>query len=128
MDKLLYKDESYQIQGACFWVWKEFGNSFKESVIENALEQELQKRKLQVERQKQIDVYYQDKKVGIYRPDIVVNNIILIELKRKPFLTKQDEQQFWYYLKATSYKVGYLINFGDRGMEIKRRIYDLARK
>lgn len=128
MIDLLYKEESYQIQGACYWVWKELKNCFKESIVDNALAEELQKRGFKVDRQKRIIIYYNDKKVGFYTPDIIVNNIILIELKRKPYLTKQDEQQFWYYLKATPYKVGYLINFGDSGLEIKRRVYDKARK
>jgi GxxExxY protein len=83
--KILYKEESYQIQGACYWV-------------------------------------------RYLCSRIIVNGIILVELKRKPFLTKQDGQQFWYYLKATPYKLGYLINFGDKGLEIKRRIYDKARQ
>lgn len=128
MEGLLYKEESYQIQGACYWVWKEFKNAFKEKVVDNALAEELQRRGFKVERQKRIDIFYNNKKVGTYTPDLVVDGIILIEVKRKPYLTKQDEQQFWYYLKATLYKVGYLINFGDNGLEIKRRVYDKARQ
>lgn len=127
MIKYYIKDISYQIQGACYKIWKEFGNAFKESIIQNALTQELAKYQLVLEVQKRVEVFYEGKKVGVYVPDIVVNQIILIELKRKPYLTKQDEQQFWYYLKATPYKVGYLINFSDNGLEIKRRIYDKAR-
>lgn len=126
-DDFLYKEISYQIRGACFWVWKEFGSAFKESIIDNALAKEFRKRDLRVERQKRINIYYRDEKVGVYVPDQIVNDLILIEIKRKPFLTRQDEQQFWYYLKASKYKVGYLINFGDKGLQIKRRIYDKAR-
>lgn len=123
---LLYEKESYETRGACFWVWREFGSAFKESINEKALVEELRRRGLQVERQKRIDIYYNGKRVGTYVPDIIVNGIIIIELKSKPLLTKQDIKQFWHYLKATHYKLGFLINFGNR-LEIKRVVYDTAR-
>ena len=126
MEKLLYEKESYEIRGACFWVRKEFGSAFKESVVDNAITEELKKRGLHVESQKRIDIYYQGKKVGTYIPDKVINNAIIIEMKAKPFLTKQDIKQFWHYLKGTNYKLGFLINFGNR-LEIKRVVYDKAR-
>lgn len=126
-DKWLYQKETYEIRGACFWVWKEFGSAFKESVIDKALSEELERRGLKVENQKRIDVHYRNKKVGTYVPDKIVNGVILIELKRKPFLTKQDKQQFWHYLRGSEYKLGLLINFGDEKLEIKRVIYDTAR-
>lgn len=125
---LLYKDVTYEIRGACFWVWKEFGSAFKESVIDNALTEELKKRGLKVDNQKRINVYYNGVKVGTYVPDIIVNDCILIEVKRKSFLIKQDKEQFWHYLKGSNYKLGLLINFGDTGLEIKRIVYDKVRK
>lgn len=59
MSDFLYADITYQIRGACFWVWKEFGSAHKESVIDRALTEELKRRELTVEEQKRIDVYYQ---------------------------------------------------------------------
>ena len=105
-----------------------FGGAFKEKIIDGALTEELQNQGLEVESQKRIDVYYGDKKVGTYVPDKIVNRAILIELKCKPFITKEDERQFWLYLKASNYKLGLLINFGSQKLEIRRRVYDLARK
>lgn len=61
-------------------------------------------------------------------PDFVINGIILLELKCKPFITREDERQFWLYLKASNYKVGLLVNFGTQKLEIRRRVYDKARK
>ena len=123
---LLYEKESYEIRGGCFWVWKEFGSAFKESVVDKALTEELTRRGLNIENQKRIDIYYRDKKVGTYIPDKIINDAIILELKAKPFLTKQDIKQFWHYLKGTNYKLGFLINFGDK-LEIKRVVYDTAR-
>lgn len=127
-ENLLYKDITYKVRGACFKIWKEFGGAFKEKIIDNALSVELVKQGLVVENQKRIDVYYKDTKVGVYIPDKIINDVVLLELKCKPFLTKEDVRQFWLYLKATNYRIGLLINFGTEKLEIKRRIYDRARK
>ncbi|MBI2639615.1 MAG: GxxExxY protein [Candidatus Sungbacteria bacterium] len=127
-EQLLHEDVTYKIRGACFKIWKEFGGAFKESIIDRALTEELRKQKLEIENQKRIDIFYENKKVGTYVPDKIINNSVLVELKCKPFLTKEDKRQFWLYLKATDYKIGLLINFGSHELDIKRFIYDKARK
>ncbi|MFH0779966.1 MAG: GxxExxY protein [Parcubacteria group bacterium] len=127
-DKLLYKEESFIIQGAFFRVYETFRNSQKENVCHNALIEDLKQAGLKVEKNKRIEIYYNGKKVGTYVPDLIVNEIILIELKCKPFIHKDDQKQFWYYLKNSKYKVGYLVNFGKpNGVEFIRRVYDTAR-
>jgi GxxExxY protein len=123
----LYRRETYLIRGACFKIWKKFGGAFKEKVVENALIIELKKQGLKIQKQPRITVQYDQEPVGTYVPDLVVEDKILIEIKVKPFLTKEDDRQFWLYLKGTKYKLGLLINFGNK-LEIKRRIYDKARK
>jgi GxxExxY protein len=94
--------------------------------VDKALTLELLARGLKVSEQKRINIYYNDKKVGTYVPDKVVNEIIIIELKSKPFLTQGDIKQLWHYLKGSNYKLGFLVNFGDK-LEIKRIVYDTAR-
>lgn len=127
--KLLYKEASYFIQGGAFEVYKQFRNRHKEKVYLRALIEYLRNKGLDVDKEKQIPIYFQDKKVGTYVPDIVVNDCIFIELKCKPNITQEDIKQFWYYLKCSDYKIGYLINFGSsKGVQIIRRIYDTARK
>jgi GxxExxY protein len=126
--KLLYKEESYLIQGAAFEIYKQFRNRHKEIVYQRALIEYLKNKGLKIDKEKQIPIYFQNKKVGVYTPDIVVNDNIFIELKCKPIITSDDIKQFWYYLKCSNYKVGYLINFGSpRGVQIIRRVYDTAR-
>ncbi|MBI4159561.1 GxxExxY protein [Candidatus Wolfebacteria bacterium] len=128
VDNFLYEKESYLIRGACFDVWKEFKGMFKESIIDRALTVALEGRGLTVESQKRIDIYFQGKKVGTYVPDKIVNDCILIELKAKPFFMKQDIEQFWKYLKGSEYKLGFLVNFSPAKLQIKRIVYDTARK
>lgn len=124
----MYRRESYLIRGACFEVWNEFGGAFKEKVIDNSLRIALKAKGLKIETQKRIDIYFKNIKVGNYIPDIIVEDKIIIELKCKPFLTKGDIDQFWKYLRGTKYKLGFLINFSPNGLEIKRLVYDTARK
>lgn len=124
----LYEQESYLIRGACFEVWNTFKGAFKESVIDNALALALKENGLHVESQKRIDVYFKEKKVGTYIPDKIVNEKILLEIKSKPFVIKQDIEQFWKYLKSSHYKLGFLINFAPAGLQIKRVVYDTLRK
>jgi len=126
---LLYPKESFIIRGVAFDIYKQFRNNYKEKVYHNAYFLGLTYKGLLVEKEKQINVYFQSKKVGVYIPDLIVNNAILIEIKAKPELTNEDIKQFWYYLKGSNYKLGFLINFGtSKGVEIIRKVYDTARK
>ena len=67
-----------------------------------------------------VEMSYLGEKIGVYIPDLVIDNKIMIELKSKPFLTSEDEKQFWGYLKGSPYKLGFLINFGPQKLTIKR--------
>lgn len=123
MSDFLYKKESYDIRGIAFTIYKTFRNIHKEKVYHNSFCLDLQQKGFTVEKEKRINVYYHSKIVGTYTPDIVVNRKIIIELKAKPKITEEDIRQFWYYLKGSTYKLGFLINFGSsNGVEITRRV------
>lgn len=124
---LLYQEQTKLIQEACYEVWKEFGGAFKEKVVDRALDIALRSRGLKVEAQKHLPLYFKNEKVGEYIPDKVVNESILLELKAKPFVTREDIRQAWLYLKGTDYKLILLINFGAQRLTFKRLVYDEAR-
>ena len=94
MSELLYKQGSYLIQGSFYRIYKIFRNTQKELVCHNSLIEDLKNQGLKIEKNKRIDIYYQSKKVGTYVPDIIVNGIIIIEIKCKPQLAQQDIKQF----------------------------------
>lgn len=125
---LLYEEITFKIREACRDVWKEFGGAFKEKIVDRALTLALKKKGLKVELQKRIEIHYLGEKVGVYIPDKIINNCVLMEVKCKPFLIKEDKKQFWHYLKASPYKVGILANFSPRRLEFIRRVYDKARE
>lgn len=124
----LYPELTYKIRGAIFAVWGKLGPAFKESVYQKALESEFIKRKILFESQRQINIIYNGEKIGTYKPDFIINNQILLELKALPRITQLEEKQTWYYLKGTNYKLALLVNFGGPKLQIKRWIYDKARK
>lgn len=125
---LLYPELSYQIVGAIFAVWKVLGPAFKESVYQKALEEEFSKIGIPYKSQKQIPIFYNSKKVGVYTPDFIIDEKIILEIKYLPILTFKEKRQVWYYLKGSCYKLLLLVNFGGRKLEIKRWVYDKARK
>jgi GxxExxY protein len=127
INNFLYEKESYLIIEAAKEVWRKLGGSFKESIADKAFTIVLKKKNLKIEDQKRVNIYFDGKIVGTYVPDKVVNNTILIEIKCKPYLVNEDYQQLWYYLKATSYKLGFIINFSPSGVQFKRIVYDTAR-
>lgn len=107
----------------CFYkVYNELGYGFLEKVYQNAFLIELQNEEFEVESQKQIKVYYQGEVVGNYYADIVVEKVVIIELKAAETLAEEHEFQLINYLKATDIEVGLLLNFGKKP-EIKRKIF-----
>ena len=123
MSKLEYEDLTYKIRGAFFEVYNELGPGFKELVYHNALKEEFDNSKLRYDEKKRIQINYKGKKVGIYEPDFIVEDKIIIELKAVPAIISLFEKQLYSYLRGTKYKVGLLVNFGADKLEIKRRIY-----
>jgi GxxExxY protein len=125
---LLYPKLSYQIVGAVHEVWKELGSAFKENIYQKALVEEFKKRNILFVSQKQIPIFYNKKKVGVYIPDFIIADKILLEIKNLPTITFKEKKQIWYYLKGTKYKLLLLVNFGGKNLEIVRWVYDKARK
>jgi GxxExxY protein len=76
-------------------------------VYENALFIELVAAGFTVEKQKVIEVYYANKQVGEYYADLVVNDVVIVEIKAHEYLLAEHENQLINYLKATNIEVGY---------------------
>lgn len=119
---LLFKDISYEIIAAIYEVHNILGFGFLEHVYQKALLKELRVRGLKAEAQKEIIVYYKGEPVGTYYADIVVDDKIILELKTVENFSKTHESQLLNYLKATHYKLGFLINFGKEKAEFKRMV------
>ena len=101
------------------------GFGFVESVYEKSLCIELKKAGLATETQKPITVYYDQDIVGEFSTDILVENLIIVELKSVRKIIEAHEVQLVNYLRATNKPLGLLINFGENGVEVKRKVKDL---
>lgn len=125
----LYKhsDLTEQIIGAFYTVYSSLGYGFLEKVYVKALMIELKKRGLNAQDELPIHVYYEGQLVGDYFADIVVNELVILEIKAAKTLASENEAQLLNYLKATPYEVGLLLNFGPKP-ETKRRSFDNNRK
>ncbi|MBU4348206.1 GxxExxY protein [Patescibacteria group bacterium] len=126
-EKLLYKDLTYKIRGIIFAVKKNLGLGHKEIIYQKALEEEFKKNNIQIEKEKTINILYENKKIGVYRPDFIIDGKVILEIKSLPFIGKNEEQQAWSYLKGSLYKLALLVNFGGSDVEIKRTVFDTAR-
>jgi GxxExxY protein len=117
---IIYSDLSYRIMGAIFEVHKKLGPGFLESVYEKALIEELSGRRMKVETEKIIDLTYKDKKIGVHRLDLVVDDKVVVELKTVERFSIHHKAQSTSYLKASGYKLGILVNFSKSKVEYRR--------
>lgn len=124
IDETNYKHSEIteKIIKAFYKVYNTLGYGFLEKVYQNALYNELIEMNLFVEKQGQIKVYYEEKEVGEYYADLIVNESVIIELKATETLCEEHEFQLLNYLKATEIEVGLLLNFGKKP-EIKRKVF-----
>lgn len=99
-----------------------WGYGFLEKVYENALLIELRKMNLNVANQIPVKVYYDGVNVGVYFADLIVNNLVIIELKAAEGLAEEHEAQLTNYLKAAGIEVGLLLNFG-KTPQFKRKVF-----
>ena len=120
-------DLTQEIIGCFYEVYHKLGFGFLEKVYHNALIIELEKKGFEIESQKPISVYYNKRIVGEYYVDIVVNKLEMLEIKAHESLIEAHEVQLINYLKATSYEIGLLLNFG-RKAEIRRKVFANFRK
>ena len=114
-----------QIIAAAFNVSNKLGCGFLEKVYENALVIELTKLNYKVSQQHPIAVLYDNINVGDFYADIIVNELVILELKSIKQITDVHRAQCLNYLKATQFKICLLINFGNPKIEIKRIVNQL---
>jgi GxxExxY protein len=119
----IYRDLTYKIIGAIYGVHKELGNVHKEIIYQKAISIELSEREIPFVEEKPIDVKYKGKKIGVYKPDFIIDDKVILEIKVAPAITKAMRDQVYYYVKGTKYKLVLLANFGTSKVGIKRLIY-----
>jgi GxxExxY protein len=128
-EKLLYKDLSYKLQGLFFDIRNELGSGHKETIYQKALEKKLINDKISFKKEPSIKIYSNKGEfLGLYRPDFIIENKIIIEIKAVSYVSKQEIVRVYDYLRNSEYELAYLINFASPRLYIRRLIFTNDRK
>lgn len=122
-----YAELSEKIIKVFYQVHTELGYGFSEKVYQKAFGLALRESSLKVDEQIPIHVYYHGQSVGEFYADMLINDLILLELKSVESIIDEHEAQLLNYLKATKIEVGYVLNFG-KSATFKRKVFDNDRK
>lgn len=120
-----YEEITEKIIGCAYKVYNTMGFGYLESVYSKCMAIEMVKIRLEFEVEKPITVHYEKQVVGEFFADKLVNEKIIVEYKSVRTLAKAHEVQLVNYLTATKMDVGLLINFGEKKVEIKRKVREL---
>lgn len=122
-DHLRHHDLTHRIIGAFYDVYGELGAGFLERLYQVALMQRLQELTLPANAEVSFSVHYHGCELGTFMADIVVDGLVLLELKAVDTLVSHHEKQIINYLRASGLEVGLLLNFGPKP-QVRRFIQD----
>jgi GxxExxY protein len=125
--RLKHSALSEKIIGVFYDVYNELGHGFLESTYAQALLVALEESGLRAAREVPVPVWFRGRKVGQYFADLIVEDLVLLELKAARTLESAHEAQLLHYLRATNVEVGLLLNFGLRP-QFRRLLFDNERK
>jgi GxxExxY protein len=120
--ELLCKDEVFNIVGAAMEVLNELGHGLNEKPYENSLVVEFKLRGIPYQQQRPFEILYKGNKVGLYVPDLIAYNSVVVDAKVIERITDVERGQMINYLKITKLRVGVIINFKNPRLEWERII------
>jgi GxxExxY protein len=123
--KMENKELTEKIIGCAYRVYNKMGFGFLESVYEKCLMIELKKAGLMAESQVSINVEYEGEVVGEFVADVLVEGLIILELKSVRRIVRAHEIQLVNYLVATKIDIGLILNFAEEKVEVKRKVRSL---
>jgi len=119
-EKLLLKDEVFQIVGCAIEVLNTFGHGLVEKPYENALVVEFGLRKTPFRQQPSFDVLYKGRQVGLFVPDLIAFDTIVVDTKVLDRITDHEKGLMLNYLRITNSRVGVILNFKRPKLEWER--------
>lgn len=121
-NKLLLKEEVFQVVGSAMEVLNEIGHGLHEKPYENALVIEFGIRKVSFTQQKNFDVVYKGHKVGLFIPDLIAYDQVVVDAKVIDRITDVERGQMLNYLRITKLRVGVILNFKNPKLEWERLV------
>lgn len=125
---IVEKELSYVIMKSAFEVHNALGPGFPEAIYEEAMNRELVRNGVSLERQKRIKVLYKDEPIGEFILDNIADGRVILEYKAVSEIAKIHEQQALSYLKATGLELAIVINFGAERVQSSRVVYNKDKK
>ncbi|PIP18119.1 MAG: GxxExxY protein [Parcubacteria group bacterium CG_4_10_14_0_8_um_filter_35_7] len=120
MSELIYPKDCYELYGIFFEIQNDLGTKFQEKYYSRGIESKFIQHKIFHQKEVPIKVYYQGKLLGKFKADFIVKNKIILEIKATNCITQEHVKQMIRYLEATGLKLGLIVNFRVRPLEIKR--------
>jgi len=119
-EKLLLKEEVFQVIGCAIEVLNTLGHGLVEKPYENALVIEFSLRKIPFKQQPSYDVLYKSHKIGLFVPDLIVFDALVVDTKVIDKITDHELGLMLNYLRITGLRVGVILNFKQRKLEWER--------
>ncbi|MEK9150725.1 MAG: GxxExxY protein [Patescibacteria group bacterium] len=119
---LIYPELSYQIIGILFEVFKQLGSGYQEKYYQRAIALEFKKCGLKFQEQVLLPLRYKEIKIGNYFSDFIIENKIVLEIKKDKNFSRKNIEQVMAYLTAYNLKLGIIANFTKEGLKFKRII------
>ncbi len=117
---LIYPELSYSIVGILFEIYKELGSGYREKYYQNAIAFELKQKKYRFTEQVFLPLIYKNNKIGKVFLDFLVEDKIILEIKKDDRFSRKNIEQVYNYLKINNLKLGILANFTKEGIKFKR--------
>ncbi len=119
-DKIIYPDLSYKICGLCFAVHNERGRYLSEKSYADALENTLKKNNFSYNREIAIEPAFDGENTRRNIPDFIIEDKIVLDIKAKKLITKDDYFQMKRYLISSGKRLGIIVNFRQHYLSPKR--------
>ena len=119
-EKIIYPELSYILMGILFEIQNKLGTKYQEKHYQKAIEIKLKTLKIPYKREKRAELEFENEKLGDFFVDFIIDNKIVLELKKVWKITQDDIKQVLRYLKATGLKLGIIANFKYQRLEFRR--------
>lgn len=119
-EKVVYPKLSFKIVGILFEVQNELGRYCNEKQYSDLIEEKFKKINIRYEREKTLDKYFPAEKPGRHRIDFLVDDKIILEIKAKSVIARDDYYQTRRYLEVSNKKLGLIVNFHSPYLRPKR--------
>lgn len=117
---IIYKELSYKLIGIIYDVYNELGYGYQEKYYQKAIATALSKENIFYRKELCAPLKYRDEKIGNYFFDFLIEDKVILEIKKGDRISRRDIEQLYAYLKSANLKLGLIIRFTSKGILIKR--------